>query len=108
MFRGTWQRSGVLLAPVRAGALAWAVLAPPAAAAVVSAAAGAASSAAPAAAPPAPSAGAVVALHGTAHLWLADEQGVLHWVGDTRALGGRGVDWGQRTEVLLELLKTYP
>ena len=31
--------------------------------------------------------GAVVALQGTPHLWFADEHGVLHWGGDTRALG---------------------
>ena len=29
--------------------------------------------------------GAVVALQGTPHLWFADEHGVLHWGGDTRA-----------------------
>ena len=26
---------------------------------------------------------------GTPHLWFADEHGVLHWGGDTRALAGQ-------------------
>ena len=45
--------------------------------------------------------GAVVALQGTPHLWIADEQGVLHWAGDTRALAGKHVVWSNRTEVTL-------
>ena len=45
--------------------------------------------------------GAVVALEGTPHLWIADEQGVLHWGGDTRALAGRHINWSARTEVSL-------
>ena len=49
--------------------------------------------------------GAVVQLQGTPHLWIADEQGVLHWGGDTRALAGRHVNWGARTEVSLEGLR---
>ena len=52
--------------------------------------------------------GAVVALEGTPHLWIADEQGVLHWGGDTRALAGRHVNWGARTEVSLEGLRALP
>ena len=39
------------------------------------------------------------ALQGTPHLWIADEQGTLHWGGDTRALAGKHVNWGDRTEV---------
>ena len=35
--------------------------------------------------------GTVVALQGTPHLWFADEQGVLHWGGDTRALAGKHI-----------------
>ena len=50
--------------------------------------------------------GAVVALHGTPHLWIADEQGVLHWGGDTRALAGKHVNWSDRTEVSLAHLRT--
>ena len=30
-------------------------------------------------------AGAVVSLQGTPHLWIADDEETLHWVGDTRA-----------------------
>ena len=30
--------------------------------------------------------GTVIALQGTPHLWIAGDQGVLHWAGDTRAL----------------------
>jgi hypothetical protein len=49
--------------------------------------------------------GAVVALQGTPHLWVADEQGVLHWSGDTRALAQRFVDWSARSEVTLAQLR---
>ena len=49
--------------------------------------------------------GAVVALQGTPHLWIADEQGVLHWAGDTRALAGRHVRWDNRIEVTLAQLQ---
>ncbi|MGH2351640.1 MAG: excalibur calcium-binding domain-containing protein [Chloroflexota bacterium] len=52
-----------------------------------------------------PAPGAVVALSGTPHLWIADEQGVLHWAGDTRALAGKFVDWGNRREVTLDELQ---
>ena len=50
-------------------------------------------------------AGAVVALQGTPHLWIADEDETLHWVGDTRALAERQVNWGQRSEVTLSELE---
>ena len=49
--------------------------------------------------------GAVVALEGTPHLWIADAQGVLHWGGDTRALAGKHVNWNDRTEVTLAQLR---
>ena len=49
--------------------------------------------------------GAVVALQGTPHLWIADEYGVLHWAGDTWALVGRHVVWSDRTEVALAQLR---
>lgn len=52
--------------------------------------------------------GAVVALQGTPHLWIADAQGVLHWGGDTRALAGKYINWGDRTTVSLERLRTLP
>ena len=65
--------------------------------------------AAPAAGAPArqgaPAAGAVVGLAGTPHLWIADDQGVLHWGGDTRGVQGRFIDWGRRTDVSLAALK---
>ena len=49
--------------------------------------------------------GAVVALRGTPHLWIADAQGVLHWGGDTRALAGKHVNWNDRTEVSVAQLR---
>jgi len=52
-----------------------------------------------------PARGAIVALRGTPHLWIADDQGTLHWSGDTRALAGRVVNWGARTEASLEQLR---
>ncbi len=52
--------------------------------------------------------GTVVALQGTPHLWFADEHGVLHWGGDTRALSGKHVNWNDRRDVSLAELQTYP
>ena len=52
--------------------------------------------------------GAVVALQGTPHLWVADAQGVLHWGGDTRALAGKHVNWNDRRDVSLAELQTFP
>ena len=52
--------------------------------------------------------GAVVALEGTPHLWIADDQGVLHWGGDTRALANRHINWSARTEVSLAGLRALP
>ena len=49
--------------------------------------------------------GAVVALQGTPHLWIADEWGILHWAGDTWALDGRYVRWDSRSEVTLAQLQ---
>ena len=49
----------------------------------------------------------VVALAGTPHLWIADESGVLHWGGDTRALAGRNVNWGDRREVTADQLRSF-
>jgi hypothetical protein len=49
----------------------------------------------------------VVALSGTPHLWIADEQGTLHWGGDTRALAGRNINWGDRREVTLDQLRAF-
>jgi hypothetical protein len=53
-----------------------------------------------------PPAGAIVALAGTPHLWVSGEDGLFHWVGDTRALGKQSVDWGNRREVSLVELRT--
>ena len=50
-------------------------------------------------------AGAVVSLQGTPHLWIADDEETLHWVGDTRALAERQVNWEHRTEVTLSELQ---
>ena len=52
--------------------------------------------------------GAVVALHDTPHLWFADEHGVLHWGGDTRALAGKHIDWSNRRDLRLDVLRRLP
>ena len=52
--------------------------------------------------------GAIVALEGTPHLWITDDQGVLHWAGDTRALQGRHVTWSDRREVTVDGLRALP
>ena len=49
--------------------------------------------------------GALIGLAGTPHLWVADEVGVLHWAGDTRALDGKTVSWGSRRDVSLTALR---
>jgi hypothetical protein len=54
-----------------------------------------------------PASGSVVALEGTPHIWVADEQGVLHWGGDTRALSGRFVNWSDRRAVSQSQLRGY-
>jgi hypothetical protein len=51
--------------------------------------------------------GAVVALRGTPHLWIADDAGVLHWGGDTRALTDKFVDWGARAEFSYEQIRGF-
>ena len=56
---------------------------------------------------PAVSPGAVVVLRGTAHIWVADDEGVLHWVGDTRAFAGKRVDWDAKREVTREEITQY-
>lgn len=58
---------------------------------------------------PAPlSAGQLVYLRDTPHVWIADQQGVLHWVGDSLALRGRTVDWASLREVTRQELLQYP
>ncbi|HEX2033968.1 MAG TPA: hypothetical protein VHS99_07270 [Chloroflexota bacterium] len=51
------------------------------------------------------SAGTVVALRGTPHIWVAGSDGMLHWAGDTRALSQQAVNWGSRHEVSLDELQ---
>jgi hypothetical protein len=51
--------------------------------------------------------GGVVQLAGTPHLWIAGD-GALHWAGDTRALAGHRVNWGDRRELTLADLLEYP
>ena len=51
--------------------------------------------------------GAVYALAGTVHLWIADENGELHWGGDTRALAGRNINWSDRREVTVAQLMAF-
>jgi hypothetical protein len=45
---------------------------------------------------------------GTPHLFIVDEQGVLHWGGDTRALAGRTINWNARCNVGLDALRAMP
>ena len=52
--------------------------------------------------------GQVVALAGTAMLWVVDDQGVAHFASDPGALAGRVVDWQRRTDVTLPQLRTLP
>ncbi len=52
--------------------------------------------------------GTVVVLSGTAHVWVADDGGILHWAGDTRALAGRAANWDLRREVHLADLLAMP
>ncbi|MER3406711.1 MAG: hypothetical protein C4289_17385 [Chloroflexota bacterium] len=52
--------------------------------------------------------GSVITLPGTPSFWIADEQGILHWAGGTRALLGREVAWSSRREVTLEELQRLP
>jgi hypothetical protein len=49
--------------------------------------------------------GAVVGLVGTTHVWVADEAGVLHWGGDTRALAGKAINWSQRLDLSLDQIR---
>ena len=49
--------------------------------------------------------GHVIALANTPQLFIADEQGVVHFAGDPRALAGRMIAWTERTEVSLAELR---
>ena len=51
--------------------------------------------------------GAVFYLKGTSHVWIADDQGVLHWGGDTRALAGKTINWGLRNDFTADQLRSY-
>jgi len=51
--------------------------------------------------------GTVIALTGTPHLWIADDQSTLHWGGDTRGLANRFANWNDRREVTLAQLRSY-
>jgi hypothetical protein len=51
--------------------------------------------------------GSTVGLSGTPHLWFADDTGVLHWGGDTRALADKAINWSDRRDVTLDQLRAY-
>jgi hypothetical protein len=51
--------------------------------------------------------GTVVGLQGTPHLWIAGDDGTLHWAGDTRALAARTVFWNTRVDLPIDRLRTY-
>src|SRR5437763_1480460 len=48
--------------------------------------------------------GSPVQLVGTPHLFIVDDQGLLHWGGDTRALAGHDIAWGNQCTVTLSEL----
>jgi hypothetical protein len=50
----------------------------------------------------------VVTLAGTSIQFFADEQGVLHYAGDTRGIAGKDVDWTRRVDMNLEALRAQP
>ena len=50
--------------------------------------------------------GGVVQLAGTPHIWVS-EGGQLHWAGDTRALAGRYVNWGERHVLNAQTIRTF-
>jgi hypothetical protein len=57
--------------------------------------------------------GTVVRLIGTPHIWIADEFGILHWLGDTRALDravkeGKKVDWSNQVFFSQNDLNSFP
>src|SRR5919108_333729 len=62
--------------------------------------------AAPAAAATSP--GQVIALANTSQLFITDDQGAAHFAGDTRALAGRPINWGARSEVSVAALRGMP
>src|SRR5688572_3423785 len=49
----------------------------------------------------------VFLLAGTPHIWIADDQGALHWAGDTRALSLRTPNWADQRTVTLEQLLSF-
>ncbi len=52
--------------------------------------------------------GTPIQLVGTPHLFIADDQGMLHWGGDTRALAGHAINWGSQCAVNLDQLRAAP
>src|SRR5437764_13590150 len=52
--------------------------------------------------------GTPVSLVGTPHLFIVDDQGVLHWGGDTRALAGHTIFWNNECAVILNELLAAP
>lgn len=52
--------------------------------------------------------GAVVRVAGTPNLWIADDQGLLHFASDPRALAGRNVDWNAQLGLELDQAAALP
>ncbi|MBM2811986.1 MAG: hypothetical protein HW416_2745, partial [Chloroflexi bacterium] len=52
--------------------------------------------------------GTPIQLVGTPHLFIVDDQGVLHWGGDTRSLAGRVINWADQCAVNLSQLTAAP
>src|SRR5215213_5047301 len=53
--------------------------------------------------------GEVISLLGNRNeLWIADDQGSLHFAGDTRALTGKAVDWSYRLLITPEAVRQLP
>ena len=62
----------------------------------------------PAALPPLLPGEVVTLLGSRPELWIADEDGALHFASDTRALAGRSVDWSFRLQVSVAQLRGLP
>src|SRR5262245_62210573 len=52
--------------------------------------------------------GEVLALQGTDHLWVVDDQGVAHLAADATTLAGKQVDFATRQDETLDQIESTP
>lgn len=52
--------------------------------------------------------GEIVGLAGTPDLWIADDQGLLHFASDPNALAGHAANWNVRADLTYDQLATLP